>query len=74
MGSIEAEDISSTERGRLAELFIRHGHDAIRLAYLLTGDRLLAEDLVQEAFVRLAGRFADLRDPDAFPATCGRRW
>ena len=30
------------------------------------GRQLLAEDLVQEAFVRLYGRFRDLRNPDAF--------
>ncbi len=54
------------ERGRLGELYLRHGPDALRLAYLLTGDRALAEDLMQEAFARLAGRFLDLRNPDAF--------
>jgi RNA polymerase sigma-70 factor (sigma-E family) len=58
----------SVAGGRLGELYVRHGPDAQRLAYLLTGDRTLAEDLVQDAFVRLAGRFADLRDPGAFPA------
>jgi DNA-directed RNA polymerase specialized sigma24 family protein len=31
---------------------VRSAPGAIRLAYLLTGDRALAEDLVQEAFVR----------------------
>ena len=53
-------------RGRLAELYASYGTRAVRLAYLLTGDRSLAEDLVQDAFVNLAGRFADLRDPGAF--------
>jgi len=57
-----------TARGRLGELYERHAPGAVRLAYLLTGDGALAEDLVQDAFVRLAGRFLDLRDPDAFPA------
>jgi RNA polymerase sigma-70 factor (sigma-E family) len=55
-------------RGRLAELYLRHADGAIRLAYLLTGDRALAEDLVQDAFVRLAGRLRHLRDPAAFDA------
>jgi RNA polymerase sigma-70 factor (sigma-E family) len=32
----------------------------------LTGDRALAEDLVQEAFARLVGRMRQLRDPGAF--------
>jgi RNA polymerase sigma-70 factor (sigma-E family) len=54
------------EGGKLGELYARHASDAARLAYLLTGDRGLAEDLVQDAFVRLFGRFHDLRSPDAF--------
>lgn len=56
-----------TEGGRLGELYERHAPDAVRLAYLITGDRSLAEDLVQEAFVRMYGRFRDLRSADAFP-------
>lgn len=54
--------------GRLAELYALHSAEAIRLAYLLTGDRMLAEDLVQDAFVKLAGRLTHLRDPGAFDA------
>jgi RNA polymerase sigma-70 factor (sigma-E family) len=57
---------STTKSGRLADLYRRHAPDAGRLAYLLTGDRSLSEDLVQEAFVRLLGRFADLRNPELF--------
>lgn len=53
---------------RLGQLYRAHGPPAVRLAYLLTGDAMLAEDLVQEAFIRLAGRLADLRNPDAFGA------
>ena len=33
---------------RLADLYVRHAPGGLRLAYLLTGDRALAEDLVQE--------------------------
>jgi RNA polymerase sigma-70 factor (sigma-E family) len=53
---------------RLGELYARYAQGAVRLAYLLTGDRALAEDLVQDAFVRLGGRLAHLRDPAAFEA------
>jgi RNA polymerase sigma-70 factor (sigma-E family) len=53
-------------RARLADLYETHGPHALRLAYVLTGDREVAQDLVQDAFVRLSGRFADLRDPEAF--------
>ena len=54
--------------GGLGELYARHAGAAVGLAYLLTGDRYLAEDLAQEAFVRLAGRFRHLRDAGAFEA------
>ena len=54
------------EGGRLEELYRRHALEAGRLAYLLTGDRALAEDLVQEAFVRLSGRLVQYRDPAGF--------
>jgi RNA polymerase sigma-70 factor (sigma-E family) len=53
-------------RGRMAELYQRHYADTLRLAYLVTGERALAEDLVQEAFLRVFARFVDLRDKDAF--------
>jgi RNA polymerase sigma-70 factor (sigma-E family) len=52
---------------RLEELYVRNAPWALRTAYFLTGDPDLAEDLVQEAFVRVAGRFGHLRKPDAFP-------
>ena len=44
----------------------RHVPDMVRLAYLVTGDAAAAEDLAHEAFVRAAGRFAHLRNRDAF--------
>lgn len=55
-------------RARLAKLYGDHSASAFRLAYLLTGDADLAEDLVQDAFVKLIGRFADLRGPGSFDA------
>lgn len=54
--------------GRLEELYARNAPGALRLAYFLTGSRELAEDLVQDAFIRVAGRFRHLRVPDAFDA------
>lgn len=59
-----AVEQSRTQESRLGELFQRHAADGVRLAYLITGNRALAEDLVQDAFVRLAGRLVHLRDPD----------
>lgn len=54
--------------GDLGELYERHAPAATRVAYLLTGDHALAEDLVQDAFVRVIGRLGHLRKADAFPA------
>lgn len=53
---------------RMAELYALHAPRAARLAYLLTSDRELAEDLTQEAFVRLMRRYHDLRNPASFDA------
>jgi len=59
---------SSLERSPLGDLYIQHAPEGIWLAFLLTGDRSVAEDLVQEAFARLVGRLRHLRDPGAFSA------
>ena len=56
----------SLEHNSLGDLYVRHAPEGIRLAFLLTGDRTFAEDLVQEAFARLVGRLRHLRDPSAF--------
>lgn len=52
--------------GPLARLYEEHAARGFRLAYLLTGNHDTAEDLVQDAFVKLIGRFADLRNPESF--------
>jgi RNA polymerase sigma-70 factor (sigma-E family) len=65
-GVISAVDGEASFRSRLADAYVRSAPGGIRLAYLLTGDRAVAEDLVQEAFVRFMGRLRFLRDPEAF--------
>lgn len=59
---------SVTTRGepRLAGLYGRYAADTVRVAFLLTGEQHTAEDIVQDAFVRLFSRFQELRNPDAF--------
>ncbi len=53
---------------RVGELYQRHLPRAIALAYLLTGNSAVAEDLAQEAFLRAASRFPQIRDQNSFPA------
>ena len=52
----------------LETLYVQHAPSALRFAYFLSGDRETARDLVQDAFVRVAGRFRYLRQPDGFDA------
>lgn len=53
-------------RASFEELYATHAPDARRIAYLLTGDRGKAEDIAQEAFIRVLGRFGELRKFDSF--------
>lgn len=59
---------SKVPRPSLAELYRLHSPAALRLAYVLVADNDQAEDLVHEAFLRLFGRYRDLRDSDHFEA------
>lgn len=75
MGNVDASASEKAVMGlhplRLRDfevLYQLHARDAMSLAYLLTGDRDLAEDIMQEAFVRVGRRFADIRREDVFPA------
>jgi RNA polymerase sigma-70 factor (sigma-E family) len=65
IGDLEADGVSAD---RLGALYEAHAADALRLAYMLTGDRMVAQDLVQDAFVKMAGRLAHLRRQEAFGA------
>ena len=61
-----AKTAETTASGRLEVLYVEHAPAALRFAYYLSGDREQARDLVQDAFVRVAGRFSYLRRPDVF--------
>ena len=50
----------------LEELYRSEYAGAVGLAVLLTGDPMVAEELAQEAFVRIAPRLADADRPGAY--------
>ena len=50
----------------LADLYARQSPAARRLAYLLTGDTSLAEDIVQDCFVEMASRLRRVEDPEPY--------
>ena len=65
---LEPTTASHGPSSQMATLYRLHAPAAGRLAYLLTGDAHLAEDLTQEAFVRLIGRLGRIRDETAIAA------
>ena len=56
----------------MEELYRAHAQRAGRLAYFLVGDRELAQDLVQEAFLKVFARWGNLREPQSFAAYLNR--
>jgi RNA polymerase sigma-70 factor (sigma-E family) len=68
VGAVIGDDTET----RIAALYALHVRSTGRLAYLLTGDPHLAEDLTQEAFTRLMGRLGSIKD-DAVIASYLRR-
>lgn len=54
------------------ELYAVNAQRAGRLAYFLVGDKELAQDLVQEAFLKVFARWGDLREPQSFTAYLNR--
>lgn len=58
------QPVTSKADERLAQLYSAHARPAARLALLLTSDEQAAQDITQEAFVRVGARFTKLRDPD----------
>lgn len=59
-GTLDATDVDRL----VARLFNDEGHSLVRLARLFVDDRNAAEDLVQEAFIRLARSATRIQDLD----------
>src|SRR5262245_32214785 len=64
--TMDIDTANTTGRRSLEEPYVQHAPGAFRLALLLTGSRAQAEDVVQDAFVRVVGRLGHVRNPDAF--------
>ncbi len=63
MGS--ASDLHGADADTAVEqLYAAHWRQLVRLSVLLLHDQAAAEDVVQDAFVAMHGRWSRLRDPD----------
>ena len=60
------EAVGQDQSASFDDVFRLYGGALVRLAYLLTGSEPVAEDLVQEAFTRLARNGGDVPHPEAF--------
>jgi RNA polymerase sigma-70 factor (sigma-E family) len=58
----------TTTNDVLARLHQEHYRPLVRLAYLLLGNRAVAEEVVQDAFVKLQLKWGGLRHPEKAPA------
>ena len=64
----EIDEGEGSSPERFEELYLRYAPGGFRLAFLLTGDRTAAEDVVHDAFLRVVGRLGHLRTGIAFDA------
>jgi RNA polymerase sigma-70 factor (sigma-E family) len=58
------EAVAVAAADRLTELYTAHYRSLVRLAAFLTGDRDNAEEVVQDAYVKVHGSWRGLREPD----------
>jgi RNA polymerase sigma factor (sigma-70 family) len=65
IGPFQGQEASARSKSpdHLGSLYESHSLTATRLAYVLTGDADAAQDIAQEAFVRIGRRLFALRDP-----------
>ncbi len=58
--------IQNGDSGSFSELYDLYKNKAIRTAYLIAGNRVSAEDIVQEAFVKCYLKIGELQNPERF--------
>ena len=72
MSSESQADTAGVKKPSLAEVFEAEESPLLRYAFSLVGRRAVAEDLVQDAFLRLHEQWAEVRQPRAWLFRCVR--
>ena len=60
--TVHSGSVPASAEDAIDELYRAHGVGLVRFAVMLTGDRVTAEDVVQEAFIGLYRRWDQIRD------------
>jgi RNA polymerase sigma-70 factor (sigma-E family) len=63
-GGVRSADRTWGADQALTDLYAAHWHSLVRLSWLLVRDQQLAEETVQDAFVAMHSRWAQLRNQD----------
>lgn len=63
-GALHADNIESSKNAAFSALVRKHSDDLFRFAYWLSGDRDIAQDLVQETCLRAWRAIDQLQDPE----------
>lgn len=66
---IDSPPVDSPWDGALVELYEQHYERLVRLAYLVSGRASVAEEVVQDAFIKAHRSWNEVRDPLAFLRT-----
>lgn len=66
---VSGERVAQEGRDKFEAFFVGNYEDVVRLAYVLSGDRRVAEEVTQEAFLRLFARWGRLRNPAGWVRT-----
>jgi RNA polymerase sigma factor (sigma-70 family) len=70
VGSLPNSDSEKIATDVFADFYRQHYPGAVRLAWLLTHDNSMTEDVVQDAFIRLQPRFDEVLDRPAYLRAC----
>lgn len=60
--------VQNGSRSSFDELYEKYKNDAVRTAYLITGNQSICEDIAQETFVTCYRSIGSLKNPKAFTA------
>ena len=67
--ALRADRRAGAPEADVARVYAEHRTRLVRLAYLMTGHRQAAEEIVHDAFARTHERWADIDDPAAYLRT-----